>query len=128
MDAVLDIVQRIETTKDTTSAILTDIQSTFDNVNRNILTDTKEQSNVPKSMVSWTYQFIGDRKARMLMDQRKGQVCDISTRFPEGSPISPLLFLIYTTPLYKAIKEWGGNPFGFIDDITITVQGEVHEN
>ena len=39
-----------------------------------------------------------------------------------------LLFLIYTTPLYKAIKEWGGNPSGFIDDITITVQGEIHQN
>ena len=83
-DAVLDIVQRIETTKDTTSAILIDIQGAFDNVNSNILTDTMEQMNLPKSMISWTYEFIRGRKASMLMDQRKGQDCDISTGIPQG--------------------------------------------
>ena len=87
-----------------------------------------EQMNLPKSIISWTYQFIRDRKVSMLMDQRKGQVCDISTGIPQGSPISPLLFLIYTTPLYKVIKEWSRNPSGFIDDITIIVQGEIHKN
>ena len=39
-DAILDIIQKIETTKNITLAILIDIQDAFDNVNRNILTDT----------------------------------------------------------------------------------------
>ncbi|VVT44228.1 uncharacterized protein SAPINGB_P000346 [Magnusiomyces paraingens] len=26
--------------------------------------------------------------------------------------------------MYHAIKEWGGTPFGFIDDVTITVEDE----
>ena len=84
--------------------------------------------NLPKSMISWTFQFIRGRKASMLTDRKKGQVCDISTGIAQGPPISALFFLIYTTPLYKAIKEWGGNPSGFIDAIKITGLGEIHEN
>ncbi|VVT49873.1 uncharacterized protein SAPINGB_P002486 [Magnusiomyces paraingens] len=30
--------------------------------------------------------------------------------------------------MYHAIKEWGGTPFGFIDDVTITVEGKIEEN
>ena len=100
----------------------------FDNDDSNILTDSMEQMNLPKSMISWTYQFIRGRKASMLMDQRKGQVCDISTGSPQGSPISPLLFLICVMSLHQAIKEWSGNPSGFIDAIKITGLGEIHEN
>ena len=83
-DDVLDIIQKIETTKDIISAILIDIQNVFDKVNSNILTDPMEKRNLPKSTISWTYQFIRDRKESMLMDQKKGHVCDISTGIPQG--------------------------------------------
>ncbi|VVT49717.1 uncharacterized protein SAPINGB_P002408 [Magnusiomyces paraingens] len=123
-DAVLELVQRIETSKEKISAMLIDIQGAFDNVNRNILADTMEDMKLPKALINWTYQFVSEREASMLMDRRKGSVQKISTGIPQGSPISPLLFLIYSTPMYHAIKEWGGTPFGFIDDVTITVEDE----
>ena len=125
---MLDLVQRTETTKDPTSAILIDIQGAFDNVNSNLLVDTMEEMKLPKAMIKWTYEFISQRKASLLMDQYKGPIKEISTGVPQGSPISPLLFMIYTTPMYSAIKEWGGTPSGFIDDVTITVQGKIEEN
>ncbi|VVT55226.1 uncharacterized protein SAPINGB_P004490 [Magnusiomyces paraingens] len=123
-DAVLELVQRIETSKEKISAMLIDIQGAFDNVNRNILAYTMEDMKLPKALINWTYQFVSEREASMLMDRRKGSVQKISTGIPQGSPISPLLFLIYSTPMYHAIKEWGGTPFGFIDDVTITVEDE----
>ncbi|VVT45786.1 uncharacterized protein SAPINGB_P000890 [Magnusiomyces paraingens] len=127
-DAVLELVQRIETSKEKISAMLIDIQGAFDNVNRNILAHTMEDMKLPKALINWTYQFVSEREASMLMDRRKGSVQKISTGIPQGSPISPLLFLIYSTPMYHAIKEWGGTPFGFIDDVTITVEGKIEEN
>ncbi|VVT45622.1 uncharacterized protein SAPINGB_P000816 [Magnusiomyces paraingens] len=123
-DAVLELVQRIETSKEKISAMLIDIQGAFDNVNRNILAHTMEDMKLPKALINWTYQFVSEREASMLMDRRKGSVQKISTGIPQGSPISPLLFLIYSTPMYHAIKEWGGTPFGFIDDVTITVEDD----
>ncbi|VVT49127.1 uncharacterized protein SAPINGB_P002117 [Magnusiomyces paraingens] len=56
-DAVLELVQRIETSKEKISAMLIDIQGAFDNVNRNILADTMEDMKLPKALINWTYQF-----------------------------------------------------------------------
>ncbi|VVT54760.1 uncharacterized protein SAPINGB_P004246 [Magnusiomyces paraingens] len=100
-DAVLELVQRIETSKEKISAMLIDIQGAFDNVNRNILADTMEDMKLPKALINWTYQFVSEREASMLMDRRKGSVQKI---------------------------KWGGTPFGFIDDVTITVEGKIEEN
>ncbi|VVT43792.1 uncharacterized protein SAPINGB_P000148 [Magnusiomyces paraingens] len=91
-DAVLELVQRIETSKEKISAMLIDIQGAFDNVNRNILAHTMEDMKLPKALINWTYQFVSEREASMLMDRRKGSVQKISTGIPQGSPISPLLF------------------------------------
>ncbi|VVT57090.1 uncharacterized protein SAPINGB_P005529 [Magnusiomyces paraingens] len=82
-DAVLELVQRIETSKEKISAMLIDIQGAFDNVNRNILAHTMEDMKLPKTLINWTYQFVSEREAK-----------------------------------------WGGTPFGFIDDVTITVEDE----
>ena len=127
-DAVLELVQRVETSREKISAILIDIQGAFDNVNRNILAETMENMGLPKALISWTYQFISQREASMLMDRRKGPVQPISTGIPQGSPISPLLFLIYSSPMYQAIQQWGGKACGFIDDVTITVEGTIENN
>lgn len=87
-----------------------------------------EQMNLHKTMINWSYQCSRNRKVSILMDQRKEQVCDISTGIPQGSHISPIMVLIYITALYKTIKEWDKNSFGLIDGITIIVQGKLHEN
>ncbi|VVT46173.1 uncharacterized protein SAPINGB_P001082 [Magnusiomyces paraingens] len=68
-DAVLELVQRIETSKEKISAMLIDIQGAFDNVNRNILADTMEDMKLPKALINWTYQFVSEREASMLMDR-----------------------------------------------------------
>ncbi|VVT58680.1 uncharacterized protein SAPINGB_P006330 [Magnusiomyces paraingens] len=64
-DAVLELVQRIETSKEKISAMLIDIQGAFDNVNRNILADTMEDMKLPKALINWTYQFM--RKCNLLL-------------------------------------------------------------
>ena len=48
--------------------------------------------------------------------------------YPQGSPISPLLFLPYTAPLYEVIREHGGEAVVYVDDITISVTGEPNRN
>ena len=66
-DAALELVQRIES-REKISAVLIDIQGAFDNVNRNILTETVEGMGLPKALISWTYQFVSQIEASMLMD------------------------------------------------------------
>lgn len=39
-------------------------------------------------------------------------------------PLSPLLFLLYSAPLYKIVEAEGAKIIGFVDDATISVQGD----
>jgi hypothetical protein len=68
------------------------------------------------------------RFAAMVINGRQEKMREISTGIPQGSPISPLLFLLYTTPLYKIIEDQGFETAGYIDDITIYCHGKPAEN
>lgn len=129
-DAVCQLVYEVENKPRTKriSAIMIDIQGAFDHVDRNVLLETMEEMNLPNAVLRWTSKFMSGRRASLLVDRLKGPMTEVRTGIPQGSPISPLLFLIYTTPLYRVIKEAGGTPLGFIDDITISVEGDLQTN
>jgi hypothetical protein len=55
-------------------------------------------------------------------------VGSVSTGIPQGFLISPLLFFIYTTPLYGIVEDEGLQVTGFVDDITIYPKGSMAEN
>ena len=64
----------------------------------------------------------------MLVEGVRGKEKSVDTGVPQGSPVSPLLSLLYTTPLYELIKEQGASASGFVDNITVYVAGEMTEN
>ena len=64
----------------------------------------------------------------MIVDGVLGKERSVETGVPQGSPVSPLLFLIYTAPLYEMIKELGARVSGFVDDITVHIEGDKAEN
>ena len=127
-DAVLELVHRVKTNRADTTAMMIDIKGAFDNVNRDTLLETMKRYKLPSAVISWVYHFISDRRASMLVDGVRGEEKSVDTGVPQGSPVSPLLFLLYTTPLYELIKEQGASVSGFVDDITVYVAGEKTEN
>lgn len=127
-DAVLELVHQVKMNKTDTTAMMIDIKGAFDNVNRETLLSTMRQYKLPSAAISWVYHFVSDRSASMLIDGVLGRERGVETGVPQGSPVSPLLFLIYTAPLYEVIKETGARVSGFVDDITVHVEGERVEN
>ena len=127
-DAVLELVHRGKTNRADTTAMMIDIKGAFDNVNRDTLLETMKRYKLPSAVISWVYHFISDRRASMLVDGVRGEEKSVDTGVPQGSPVSPLLFLLYTTPLYELIKEQGASVSGFVDDITVHVAGEKTKN
>ncbi|ANB14594.1 polyprotein of L1-like non-LTR retrotransposon Zorro 3 [Sugiyamaella lignohabitans] len=104
-----------------TSVLAIDIKGAFDHVHRDTLLDTMGGMGLPTAVQNWVYQFMRGRRTSLVIDGKRTKERRIATGIPQGSPISPLLFLIYTSPLYPLIKSMGGKVIGFIDDITIYV-------
>ena len=83
-----------------TTVMMIDIKGAFDNVNRDTLLETMKRYKLPSAVISWVYHFISDRRASMLVDGVRGEEKSVDTGVPQGSPVSPLLFLLYTVERY----------------------------
>jgi hypothetical protein len=128
-DAVLELVDYAkEELATTTTAMMVDIKGAFDNVNRKKLIGVMRRMDLPETAVRWTFEFMKNRLANMVLDGYERGVGPVSTGIPQGSPIPPLLFLIYTAPLYDIVEAEGLQVTGFVDDITIYTRGSMEEN
>lgn len=74
------------------------------------------------------YNFLSETSANMCLDGSIDEQSSINTGVPQRLPSSPLLFLIYTTSLYRKIRKTCAKVAGFIDDIAIYVTSEPEKN
>jgi retron-type reverse transcriptase len=68
--------------------------------------------------------FLQDRILRLILDNNIEEFSPINTGIPQGSPISPILFLIYIKDLFnsKSIKY-----ISYADDITLTASSKSYK-
>jgi hypothetical protein len=55
--------------------------------------------------VTWAHSFLSGWKTSLSLDGHKGPVIPLITGVPQGSPISPVLSIIYTAPLIKELID-----------------------
>ena len=72
---------------------------------------------LPTSLILWVSSFLDDRVLRLAFDNSIEVFKSILTGIPQGSPISPILFLIYIRDLFKSANI---NFRSFLDDISLT--------
>ena len=65
-----------------------------------------------------------------MFDGEVSKPIQIQAGVPQGSPLSPILFLLYIASLYKALEKHGNlTIIGFIDDTNLLVAScNVQEN
>ena len=65
-----------------------------------------------------------------MFDSKVSELIQIRAGVPQGSPLSPILFLLYITSLYKALERHGNlTIIGFADDTNLLVASrDVSEN
>jgi retron-type reverse transcriptase len=103
----------------TTSLLQLDIKGAFDTVNHIRLLDTLRQAGYPMWIVRWVRSFLETRTARLRFDGETTQPFNLLAGVPQGSPLSPILFILYIASLYEAIRVDGVLVVGFADDINL---------
>jgi hypothetical protein len=120
IDAALLLTNEIEVNKKgglITSTLFLDIKGAFDHVAKNQLLERLKALLLPIPLIAWIASFLSDRTLRLAFDGQTEAFSAIKTGIPQGSPISPILFLIYIRDLF------GFSPIKFlsyIDDISMT--------
>jgi hypothetical protein len=127
LDAGLTLVHDIQSAHQAglyTGLLLFDIRGFFDNVNHERLVQVLEDLGFAPELVNWCRSFLRDRTVRLRFNGRTAEPFDFVVGTPQGSPVSPVLSTIYTSPLLHKMREWTNSSLGmYIDDGVIFACG-----
>jgi len=101
------------------STLFLDIKGGFDNVNPSTLCSMLKAKAVNPYLVSWTRSFLTGRTCRLCYQGSPKVFAPVAVGTPQGSPVSPLLFVIYVSRLHLEVPQ--GLTLSYVDDFGLTV-------
>jgi hypothetical protein len=112
------------------SLVSFDVQGAFNGVHPSVLADRLRERRVPGDLVAWIESFCNGRKASVVVGDYESSVQDIGhAGIPQGSPLSPILYVFYNANLVQGRINKSEGSIGFIDDYSTWVTGpSVAEN
>jgi hypothetical protein len=112
----------------TAAVLLMDVKGAFPHVAKGNLIKRMEEMGFEADLVRWVESFMEERKVIMSMDGKEGDSMDVETGVPQGSPVSPVLFVICLSGLFGRVedkeRECGSEGISFVDDVAWVVEGE----
>ncbi|KAF4460560.1 reverse transcriptase [Fusarium albosuccineum] len=107
---------------DLVTALVHDIEEAF--ARKKVATlVTMDIQGWPDHLARWTESFMRDRSARVRYQDTLTPFAPLRCGLPQGSPVSPILFLLYTEPIYRLDNPQGR--FGYADDTAILSIGDT---
>ena len=100
--------------------ITVDVKGAFDCVFRNRLLLRLREQGWPPSLIQWVSSFATHRTAQIHINGTVSEPFPVLCGLPQGSPVSPILFLLYIEPFHRL----GRGRFGYADDGCILESGD----
>ena len=95
----------------------------FDNVSRQRLLHNLRKRRINQTLVRWIDSFLSGRSTTLKLQEYTAPSAPIQTGIPQGSPLSPILYLFYNADLIEACKTESTEAVGYIDDASILAVG-----
>jgi hypothetical protein len=105
------------------SLLLLDVSGAYDNVSRPRLLHNLKKRRVDPTIVRWIDSFMCDRSTTLKLQEYTAPSAPIQTGIPQGSPLSPILYLFYNADLIEACKTESTEAIGYVDDASILAVG-----
>jgi len=128
-DAVLTLfndVRTLQRPRFKVSSLFLDIKAGFDNIDNSTLARILREGRIPLYLVSWVSSFLGERSCTLVFEGAQGTPAPWNVGAPQGSPISPLLFLLYVAPLHLKIPR--GLMFSYVDDFALSASSLSYQS
>jgi hypothetical protein len=109
INAVASLIHKIQGTVATGHAgalLLFDVSGFFNNINPSRATAILQNKGFPPSVCAWTLSFLTGRKAAICMGNYVSEPFPVLSGTPQGSPLSPILSVLYTSSLLDTAKTW----------------------
>ena len=131
IDAVLCLLHDITqaNNKKLLSILFFDVKGAFDHVSKTRLLDTMQRLHLHPAVIRWTDTFLSNRQIGLAFDGERENLQPVNTGIPLGSPVSPILYLIYLRFLITTIRQQhpATTTPSYIDDVACLVVGDSEE-
>lgn len=105
------------------SLLLLDVSGAYDNVSRERLLYNLRKRRICPKITAWVGSFLSDRSTTLKLQEYTAPSAPIQTGIPQGSPVSPILYLFYNADLIEICKTEETEAVGYIDDVSILAVG-----
>jgi hypothetical protein len=103
---------------------LIDVKGAFDRVDKTQLLQRMMQVGIAGNIVRWVDSFLSNRRAMLVIDGRTGDARAIQAGLPQGSPVSPVLFILSVSALFQWLEDRHPalQAISFVDDIGLVIE------
>ena len=112
--------------KSVISILSLDVSKAFNRVSHQRLLHNLRKRRIPELLANWVKSFLEDRRTAFRIGSYTSPQRDAQVGIPQGSPLSPILYLFYNADLIEGCRQARNNAavVGFVDDTNIIVYGE----
>ena len=105
MTLLIQKIQAVWQNRKIAGALFMDVKGAFDHVFRVQLAQKMYELGIDDDLIGWTQSFLTDRWVKLGIDGYINPSCKVETGIPQGSPVSPILFLIYISGVFLEIES-----------------------
>jgi hypothetical protein len=112
--------------KKVVSALFLDVKGAFPSVNVPLLIHELLMKGIPRQYTDWLKEKFTGRATNICFDDFRSVLHDITAGLDQGCPLSPLLYIVYNSPLLEVPKPNTTQKelaTGFIDDVALLARG-----
>lgn len=130
IDTVACLIHRVQESwaeKKLAAALFMDVKGAFDHVSRVRLIERMMELEIDGDLIRWTQSFLTDQTVQLVIDGHDNRERSIETRIPQGSPVFPILFLIYISGVFQQVTESipAITSLSFVDDLGFIAAGSL---
>ncbi|KNG49746.1 reverse transcriptase [Stemphylium lycopersici] len=113
----------------TVSLISFDVKGAYNGVCKERLLQRMKARGIPQKLLQWVEAFCSGRTASIQVNGQTSETRELpQAGLPQGSPLSPILFLFFNADLVQRRIDTYGGAIAFVDDFTAWVTGPTAQS